>query len=494
MFASYSYLEDAIDPTGHIRAQAYDHLQVILSHPNIPELTDIITNLTGLIAGDAAFTHGTLRRTCITGPAFVAIRGVVGLPLYTVGSMTMKISGLMHPSSWRQDGNPAPVNSPGAANNNTPTGGPPNNNGVDSPMTDDEVDDLLNNMPPGSQRDRLRTHLEAQRKAQRTMDANLNNARNADGGNAGNIATDDSLRTNNELNRLVEEMRQQRQQRETDMENLRNGGTHSVGCILFLKIENYLPLSRRTGRTSADTNTFVEKIKDGQRVLVPNDESEKKAALARIDPIAWRLASKRILTRHIAAIKKFDVNGLIYCVVAWTASYVYFEEKIVEDTWYFLGPTCALEIDRTLRDLVATEQNEEHPDVQSFAMCDRYRDVIMAIKATYVVQHGPGAAGASTTTAISDGNVGDNKTPGGGSKASNNAVRRGRGLYKDTNGVLHAGNECWTDMKKAEICSFYNLGKCSKEDCTWKHVCGIRGCTKTEGAHTHHKAAQLKSG
>ena len=256
--------------------------------------------------------------------------------------MTMKISGLMHPSSWRQDGNPAPVNSPGAANNNTPTGGPPNNTGVDSPMTDDEVDDLLNNMPPGSQRDRLRTHLEAQRKAQRTMDANLNNARNADGGNAGNIATDDSLRTNNELNRLVEEMRQQRQQRETDMENLRNGGTHSVGCILFLKIENYLPLSRRTGRTSADTNTFVEKIKDGQRVLVPNDESEKKAALARIDPIAWRLASKRILTRHIAAIKKFDVNGLIYCVVAWTASYVYFEEKIVEDTWYFLGPTCAL--------------------------------------------------------------------------------------------------------------------------------------------------------
>ena len=36
---------------------------------------------------------------------------------------------------------------------------------------------------------------------------------------------------------------------------------------------------------------------------------------------------------------------------------VYFEKMIVEDTWYVLGPTCALEIDLTLRDLFAREQN-----------------------------------------------------------------------------------------------------------------------------------------
>ena len=59
-----------------------------------------------------------------------------------------------------------------------------------------------------------------------------------------------------------------------------------------------------------------------------------------------------------AAIKKYDVNGLISCAFAWTASSVYFEKRIVEDTWYVLGPTCALEIDLTLRDLFAREQNE----------------------------------------------------------------------------------------------------------------------------------------
>jgi hypothetical protein len=493
------------DPLNEKAADIFSLLSETLSHESFDQLVFISQVVTTLLIGDSVYLHSTLAKKCITGPTYFVLRKVVGPMLYTFATNTLHLTNMIPPLRWEQappadnpnnDHGPHenthnnapsdenehsddPATGPGSTPTRTPGptgGGNTGNNNTDNPfsprapdapLSDDELERLLQQFAAGPERDRVRRQLAAMRNHHDEVNRRTEALGKSLSSNVPHLYTDTQAKQNEAIKLIVEEMREQRSKAMFDVEDLKSEGT-SVGPIKNLKISAHVLLHRLSGRT-VSTDNFVEVIKDGTKTFELKDKAARDTAMQDLDAFGYRHANDLIKAKHLRAIKCVDPEELTYNLTTWTAHYDYFVRE-VEETWHYFNRSVALEVDSCIRELVATEINPLHPAIQCFEMCNRYRDAIMQIKTRRCVVSG------------------ETRESGGQSTPSHgNSDKQTQGLFKDSKGVVRATRATQAHLKTQKVCWFYNLDKCTKTDCTWKHTCCIKGCGKAHPALNNHQ-------
>ena len=489
IFSTVISLTPTSDPNGVHAAETHELLSKILDFDNYEQLVFITQVVSTVLAADAVYMHGTLRRRCVNSTAYLSLRQLVGPMIYVFADTVMNIPNLLSPDLWTRAEATATTDNNDNNNNNAP---PPTEAGVrtpppfvpppatgslenplfsptrapEAPLSTAELERLLLQFPAGPAREGVRANLEAMQKHNDEI------ARRAS--LLGNTITDNPLlytdvqaKQSEAIGLIVQEMRDARSKAKFDVDDLKAEGT-SVGPVKNLKISAHVLLHRLSGKT-VSTDNFVEVIQNGVKTFELKDKQARDDAMQNLDAFGYRHANNLIKAKHIRAIKCVDPEGKDYNIASWSEHYDYFTNQI-EETWHYFNRSIALEVDSCIRELVATEINPLHPATQTFETCDRYRDAMMQIKTRRLVV----ASGSSHTV------------PGAGSN-QNEGSKQTQGLYKDSSGIVRGTRATQAHLKAQKICWFYNLDKCTKADCKWKHVCCIKGCNKSHPALSNHQ-------